>query len=116
MTPAPVVPKGYVGAGNAHCEAAPGKCGLKRSPRGESSGGGCSIPGRPDFRANPRVGPPTDPSTDRSPGPRAAYPGSAASWANFRLNGHTSWEICRLTRFQVPLATGSRTLRGAAGF
>jgi hypothetical protein len=27
------------------------------------------------------------------------------------LNGHTSWEVCRLSRFTIPLETGRRTVR-----
>jgi hypothetical protein len=44
--------------------------------------------------------------TGRSPGPRAAYPGSIAGSANLMLNGHTSWEECRLPRYVIPLLSG----------
>ena len=53
--------------------------------------------------------------TGNSPGPRAAYPGSAASSANFTLNGQTSRVFYRFTRFRIPLATGRGTTREATG-
>jgi hypothetical protein len=46
-----------------------------------------------------------------SPGARAAYPLSALGSEKVRLNGHTSWETCRLTCYEVPLRTGCRTVR-----
>ncbi|MEO8619722.1 MAG: hypothetical protein ABI625_01580 [bacterium] len=30
--------------------------------------------------------------------------------ANLTFHGHTSWQICRLTHFEIPLVTGTRTL------
>lgn len=36
---------------------------------------------------------------------------SDSSRANLRLNGQTSWDIWRYNRFELPLATGGRTLR-----
>jgi hypothetical protein len=44
---------------------------------------------------------------------RGANAGSDSSCANFRLYGHTSWDVSRCTRFKIPLATGRRTLRDA---
>ena len=41
---------------------------------------------------------------------RAANDGSESSRANLWLYGHTSWEMCRYTRFEIPLDTGARTL------
>jgi hypothetical protein len=41
--------------------------------------------------------------TGRSPGPRAAYPGSIAGSANLVGNGHASWEMWQLSRFVNPL-------------
>jgi hypothetical protein len=61
------------------------------------------------------AGPTASTPTGRSPGPRAAYPGSAASSLNFTVNGHTSWQICRLTCYELPLRTGRRTTRSRSG-
>jgi hypothetical protein len=36
-----------------------------------------------------------------------------SSCANLMLYGQTSWENCRYTHFEIPLATGRRTLRKA---
>jgi len=44
-----------------------------------------------------------------SPGPREAYAGSAAGLEKVRVNGHTSWEDCRLPRYVIPLPYGKRT-------
>jgi hypothetical protein len=49
--------------------------------------------------------------TGASPGPRAAYEGSEEASENLQVNGHTSWEVYRLTCYVVPLATGRRTVR-----
>ena len=35
---------------------------------------------------------------------------SGSSLANRTFQGHTDWEICRETRFAIPLGTGARTL------
>jgi hypothetical protein len=39
---------------------------------------------------------------------------SASSTENFMFHGHTSWEMCRHTRIEIPLTTGFRPLRTAA--
>jgi hypothetical protein len=44
--------------------------------------------------------------TGGSPGPRAANAGSDEGAENLLLNGQTSWELCRLTGYQIPLNTG----------
>ncbi len=36
--------------------------------------------------------------------------GSFTSRANFTFQGHTSWEMCRYNRIEIPLAAGGRTL------
>ncbi len=43
----------------------------------------------------------------------ATYTHSVASRANFTFHGHTSWEKCRYTHFEIPLSTGRRTLATA---
>lgn len=43
---------------------------------------------------------------------RAANDGSESSRANLWLYGHTSWEMCRYTRFEIPLDTGSGVSQG----
>jgi hypothetical protein len=30
---------------------------------------------------------------------------------NLAFHGHTSWDVWRYTHFEIPLGTGSRTLR-----
>ncbi len=64
----------------------------------------------PGCQADGTVGSGSTPD-GRSPGPRAAKPGSVASSAKRSLNGHTSCVVCRLTRFEIPLMTGRRPLR-----
>lgn len=56
---------------------------------------------------------------------RASFPAIAAlgakgesvgsDRANFTFHGHTSWEACRYTHFEIPLVTGARTLRRTTG-
>ena len=80
---------------------ASGSSAVSRSPTSD----GASVPGW--------SGPPEDPGdvsrepsstpTGRSPGPRAAYPGSRAGSANRMLNGHDSWEMWQLSRYVNPL-------------
>jgi hypothetical protein len=41
-----------------------------------------------------------------SPGPREANAGSEDGRENLRVYGHTSWELCRLTGYEIPLNTG----------
>ena len=36
--------------------------------------------------------------------------GTVFGRANFSFHGQTSWEVCRYTRFEIPLSTGGRTL------
>ncbi len=38
---------------------------------------------------------------------------SAKSCENFTFHGQQVWEVCRYNRFEIPLATGRRTLRPA---
>jgi len=42
---------------------------------------------------------------------RSVNAGSRSSLAKRTFHGHTSWDLCRLTRFEIPLGTGARTLR-----
>jgi len=42
---------------------------------------------------------------------RGANSGTFSSCANLMLNGHTSWEMCRYTHFEIRLSTGGLTLR-----
>lgn len=41
---------------------------------------------------------------------RASNAGSVASLENFTFQGHTSWDVCRYTHFEIALATGRQTL------
>jgi hypothetical protein len=41
-----------------------------------------------------------------SPGPREANAGSGDGRENLRVYGHTSWELCRLTGYEIPLRCG----------
>jgi hypothetical protein len=41
-----------------------------------------------------------------TPGARAANAGSPDVTENLRVNGQTSWELCRLTGYEIPLKTG----------
>jgi hypothetical protein len=43
-----------------------------------------------------------------SPGARAANPGSGAGFEKRLVNGHTSWEECRLPRYVIRLPRGRR--------
>jgi hypothetical protein len=43
-----------------------------------------------------------------SPGPREANAGSGDGFENFRGNGQTSWEECRLPRYVIRLPRGKR--------
>lgn len=61
----------------------------------------CAIPSR--SRASVRVSLPPNAA-------RGANAGSFSSVANRTFHGHTSWEICRHTCFEIPLTTGRRTL------
>ena len=45
----------------------------------------------------------------------AANPLSVASRENFTFHGHTSWDVCRYTHFEIPLSTGRLTLRESRG-
>jgi hypothetical protein len=37
---------------------------------------------------------------------------SPLTWTSFGpFHGHTSWVMCRLTRFKIPLRTGRRTVK-----
>jgi hypothetical protein len=38
---------------------------------------------------------------------------SASACENFWFHGHTSWEMCRYNRFEIPLSTGRLTRRKA---
>jgi hypothetical protein len=38
---------------------------------------------------------------------------SGSSLANLTFHGQTSWEVCRYTHFEVPLATGRGALKRA---
>jgi hypothetical protein len=62
---------------------------------------GESVPGcdrdAPGSRCTPNGG---------SPGARAASAGSDIAAEKRRVNGHTSWERCRLTGYAIPLNTG----------
>ena len=40
---------------------------------------------------------------------RGANAGSPRSRDNRMFHGHTDWEVCRHTRFAIPLSTGHRT-------
>ena len=42
---------------------------------------------------------------------RDANDGSESSRANLWLYGHTLWEMCRYTHFEIELTTGARTLK-----
>jgi hypothetical protein len=42
---------------------------------------------------------------------RDASAGSINASANLMFHGQTSWEVCRYTRLEIPLGTGSGTLR-----
>jgi hypothetical protein len=42
---------------------------------------------------------------------RGANAGTFNSRANRTFHGHTSWEMCRQNRFELPIATGGRSLR-----
>jgi hypothetical protein len=46
-----------------------------------------------------------------SPGARAANAGSDVALVKRIVKGHTSWVMCRLTRFKIPLRTGRRTIK-----
>jgi hypothetical protein len=41
---------------------------------------------------------------------RATIASSVASLENFTFHGHTLWDVCRYTHFEIPLSSGRRTL------
>ena len=46
---------------------------------------------------------------------RPASAGSRSSAANDTFHGHTSWDVCRHTHFQIPLKSGRLTTRNSKG-
>ncbi len=72
-------------------------------------------------RAEPEPGgaaaaPEPEPGCSRVREERGRYPGSLVSRTNLGLfQGQTDWQICRLTRFPIPLSTGTRTTRRGRG-
>lgn len=46
---------------------------------------------------------------------RGVNAGSVEARENLTFQGHTSWEVCRQNHFEIPLATGWRTLKKPDG-